>query len=846
MIGCRSRYDGGDMSRYMKKNVIFFLSAIAALFSIALITIPAYSSGDQNSTLELTPDERRYLLSRGAIIFVSQTNYPPFEFRQPDGSMDGMCIELARWLSTEAGFQAKFLHMPFQEAQQAVLSGKADVITSLFFSEKRAQSFGFTGTLFQVPASIFVKSERPDISTLENLRGKRIAIQRGDYAKEFLESKGIPFELIPASSFAEATDAVLGDRADALIGDEQIVLYHLYSNHLTKLAKKVGEPLYIGQNCMAAKEGNALLHSILMKSIEHARDSGAIERISRKWLGTGYTSRENPLARWIPYLAPAGGGVIAVVLMVTLWNVRLRHLVEKRTVELSESETKYRQLVESANSIILKWTTEGKVTFFNEFAEKYFGFSQEEIIGRNVIGTIVPAIEGSSRNLVQIIQGIGIDPDAFMENESENIRKNGERVWISWHNHAVTSPDGTMQEILSIGQDITERKMAEEEKRSLKEQLYQIQKIESIGRLAGGIAHDFNNLLTPILGYAEMIKLTMPGESSNQSKINSIISAAEKAKILTRQLLSFSRKQVLEMKTTNLNEVVTSFYEILRRTIRENIAIRLDLNEVPVCIKADRNQIEQVIMNLLVNAQGAIVDSGIITIGTAPVEIDEEFARQHAGTVTGRYMMLVVTDSGCGMDQETLAHIYEPFFTTKGVGEGSGLGLATVYGIVKQHNGYIWASSEIGRGSVFKLYFPIVDGAPVECVEDTSEPLPFDSRGRTILLVEDDEMVRTLVYDFLLVHGFNVLVEEGPKQALKSCNGRRIDLLITDVVMPDMNGSELYQRLLKRQHDLKVLFMSGYTDNIIAPHGIPEQGLNFIQKPFAAGDLSRKIRQALA
>ncbi|MBP1728475.1 MAG: multi-sensor hybrid histidine kinase [Deltaproteobacteria bacterium] len=404
---------------------------------------------------------------------------------------------------------------------------------------------------------------------------------------------------------------------------------------------------------------------------------------------------------------------------------------------------------------------------------------------------------------------------------------------------------GDLEFNCGIVRDISERKKAEREMQTLMVQLNQSQKMESVGRLAGGIAHDFNNLLTPILGYSEMLKSAIPADSPDRKKVESIIKAADKARILTQQLLSFGRKQILEMKTVDINEVVTSFQSILLRTIRENIVIKLHLTTEICGIRADRNQLEQIIMNLVVNAQDSIKDNGIITIETAPVTLDEEYVRQHVDVTPGNYLLLAVTDSGCGMDEETLSHLFEPFFTTKAVGEGTGLGLATVYGLVKQHNGHIWVCSEVGRGTAFKMYFPIVAGKPAVDAVKASEQTAIDAAGCTVMLVEDDEMVRTLVSELLLDHGFTVLVEENPQQALKISEGQQIDLLVTDVVMPDMNGPELHQRLLKSHPGMKVLYMSGYTNNAIVHHGVLDAGINFIQKPFAINDLAKKIDDVL-
>ena len=399
--------------------------------------------------------------------------------------------------------------------------------------------------------------------------------------------------------------------------------------------------------------------------------------------------------------------------------------------------------------------------------------------------------------------------------------------------------------ICAIVRDVTERKESEVEKQTLMMQLAQAQKMESVGRLAGGIAHDFNNLLTPILGYAELLRNSQVPKSQGLERIDHIIEAADRAKVLIRQLLSFSRKQALEMKICDINEVVRSFHTILRSTIREDIELRLHLTGDVLGVQADQHQVCQIMMNLAVNAQDAIEGAGFITIETAPIIIDAEYLRQHTGVAEGEYLMLAVTDSGCGMGQETLSHMFEPFFTTKEVGRGTGLGLATVYGLVRQHGGHIWVYSEKEKGTVFKIYFPIVKELPAPEVEKPLRGPALKVSGHTILLVEDNDMVRQLAHDILLTLGADILVAEGPVQALQLSAGKRVDLLLTDVVMPGMNGPELHRRLLKSHPHLKVLYMSGYTNNAIVHHGVLGGSVDFIQKPFTLQELAEKVQASL-
>lgn len=412
-----------------------------------------------------------------------------------------------------------------------------------------------------------------------------------------------------------------------------------------------------------------------------------------------------------------------------------------------------------------------------------------------------------------------------------------------------TNFDNAGNPLLSLGtiQDITALKEAEAENQHLMSQLSQSQKIESIGRLAAGIAHDFNNLLTPIIGYSSILSEKTPAGSRDLHMLNNILQAAERAKNLTQQLLGFGRKQILDMKIVDLNEVITSFYEIIRRTIRENISIQLKLTSESPGILADHNQLTQIIMNLAINAQDAIADNGVITIETEPVFFgDVSPDKEQSELAPGRYLVLTISDTGSGMDNETKSRIFEPFYTTKDHGKGSGLGLAMVYGLVKQHKGSISIVSEIDKGSAFRIYLPVVsDTVVVESKPAVSSRHPINSERRTVLLVEDDAIVRVVVNEHVCRYGFEVIEAEGPTEALVLCEGRQIDLLVTDVVMPDMNGPELHRRLQESWPGLKVLYMSGYTEDVIDNQGILAGGLNFIQKPFTGNELALKIEALL-
>ncbi len=393
-----------------------------------------------------------------------------------------------------------------------------------------------------------------------------------------------------------------------------------------------------------------------------------------------------------------------------------------------------------------------------------------------------------------------------------------------------------------------ERSRNESERNELEQQLSQSQKMEAIGHLAGGVAHDFNNLLTPIIIYADMLKRVLPDDENLRIKIDGIVKAAGKARELTHQLLSFSRKQVMQMQSVNLNEIITSFSSIMHRTLRESVEINLQLSSQAAIVLADRSKIEQVILNLAINAQDAIAETGRITIETGQVMIDDEYAHLHPGVSTGNFILLSFSDNGSGMNDETLKHIFEPFYTTKQVGHGTGLGLANVYGIVKQHNGFISVQSRIGRGTTFKIYLPLCSNVPELGYSHREVAATTHGGSEVILLVEDNEMVRVMTTDLLQGLGYRVYVEGHPEQALELARQipEKIDLLISDVVMPGMNGQQLFERLNVERPDIdKVLYMSGYANSVIVENGTLEEGPMFLQKPFTVDMLMEKINALL-
>jgi two-component system, cell cycle sensor histidine kinase and response regulator CckA len=509
---------------------------------------------------------------------------------------------------------------------------------------------------------------------------------------------------------------------------------------------------------------------------------------------------------------------------------------------LGESEERYRSLFDGVPTAIFRSTPSGRILNANPAYVHLLGYpGREALMAVNASNLYVHPEEREQWQSV-------LEREGLVRGFEVRLRRyDGTTIWVRISSRAVRDNKGQVQYCEGTIEDITERKRAEAERSKLEEQLRQSQKMETVGLLAGGVAHDFNNLLTPILGYTEMLICGFPQDDSRRVQLEQVNRAAERAKELTHELLAFSRKQILELKTVDLGDIIRRFESMLRRTIRENISIQVGISPSLSLVRADKGQIEQVLVNLSINAQDAMPEGGTLMIEAMDVDLDESYTSKNPEIVPGPYVMLAVSDTGTGMDEQTMQHVFEPFFTTKESGKGTGLGLSTVYGIVSQHGGSITVYSEKNRGSTFKVFLSRVteEGARAE----EYLPLPDEVvRGvETVLVVEDNEMVRTLACDTLESLGYRVLAAESPIICIELVKGYEgpISLLLTDVVMPGMNGRELFNILGRTRPELRVLFMSGYSSNVIGHHGVLDEGVNFIQKPFSVHALSKKIRKVL-
>jgi len=504
---------------------------------------------------------------------------------------------------------------------------------------------------------------------------------------------------------------------------------------------------------------------------------------------------------------------------------------------LRSQERLLRQIIDANPSLIFVKDWNGRFVLVNQATAQVYGTTVDSLVGKTDADF--------NRNMEEVAHFLRDDRDVMSSGQPKVIAEEpvtnpaGETRWFQTIKVPLRSPDEGTATLLGVATEITERKR-------LEEQLLQSQKMEAVGQLAGGVAHDFNNILTAIVGYTDLLAAELDGNARQLEDLEEIRKAARRAAALTRQLLAFSRKQVLEPRIIDVNHVVSNLDKMLRSLISENIELKTDLADNLAAARADPNQIEQVIMNLAINARDAMPDGGTVTIETRNATLDDAYASQHVSVIPGEYVMLAVSDTGCGMDEKTKSRIFEPFFTTKPAGRGTGLGLSTVYGIVKQSGGNIWLYSEPGKGTTFKIYLPAIAALP----EDIGKVAPGEAAprgGGTVLVVEDDDQLRRLTHRALASKGYTVLEADRGSTALDIARRHKghIDLLLTDVIMPDTNGRKLADTIRAVRPGLRVLYMSGYPDGAIASHGMLEPGVAYLAKPFTTEAVIRRVREVL-
>ncbi|MEJ2186224.1 MAG: PAS domain S-box protein [Gemmatimonadota bacterium] len=576
-----------------------------------------------------------------------------------------------------------------------------------------------------------------------------------------------------------------------------------------------------------------LPHDAPMLEAQRQAVNGTGSSCTMTWRGRQWEGRVEPLR--------ASDGEVVGTVTVAL-DVTEQRRVER---ELRDVRDQLHALIDASPLAIVVSTVEGRLEVWNAAAERLFGWNEGEVLGRRD-----PTILDRELADHHAMRDRMLDGESVTDVETVRVGKTGE-LDVSVSAAPVRDAHGAIRGIMWVIADISKRKAAEAERDRLEAQLRHAIRLEAVGRLAGGVAHDFNNLLTAIKGHSNLLLEDMPQNSSGREELEEIVRAADRATALTRQLLTFSRQQITEPTVVSLNSIVNDTRRMLARVIGEDVALDTVLEPELGWVRADVGQMEQVLMNLSVNARDAMPSGGDLVIATENVRITEDEAARHPYDVqTGEYVLLSVSDTGVGMDEATQASIFEPFFTTKPPGVGTGLGLSTVYGIVKQNRGYIWVDSEQGAGTVFRIYLPrVAKPALAEGAEGRTGERAAGVGGvqATVLVVEDEDVVRSLVRKVLERRGFTVLDAPTGTEALRVMEDpeRVIDLLFTDVVMPDMNGRDVVEAARRLRPDLAVLYTSGYAETVIAHQGRLEDGIHFLEKPFTPAGLVAKVEEAL-
>lgn len=530
------------------------------------------------------------------------------------------------------------------------------------------------------------------------------------------------------------------------------------------------------------------------------------------------------------------GGVVISWFGIKAWIVVRESDARKEAEEkLRESEERYRNLYANAAIGIYRMTVDGKILFANPHLVRMLGFASFEALAARNAGAGGPGLKRDTHGFLNLLHG----EEEVRGLESKWYKNDGMEIFVRENIRVFYNDDGSVAFYDITAEDITEQK-------KLQDQLLQSQKMEAIGQLAGGVAHDFNNMIGVILGYASLLEKDLARDGAAVKKVSSIIRAAERSADLARQLLAFARKQVITPIVVDLNQEIISIQKMLERLIGENIELQLVLGENLWNAKMDPVQIDQIITNLCTNARDAIKDVGAISIGTSNLSVRKYDQGRHPDLGPGDYVLVTVSDTGHGMNRATIERIYEPFFTTKPKGKGTGLGLATVFGIVKQNDGHIEVESEPGKGTTFRVYFRRALGK-IELREEVVETVPARGAG-TVLVVEDEMELLSLMGSSLEAHGYTVRCASSPQVALKFCDEipGGLDLLITDVIMPEMNGRELAKLVEQKYPTMRTLFISGYTADVVAERGILEKETHFLQKPFTPAILLRKVHSILS
>jgi two-component system sensor histidine kinase EvgS len=821
-----------------------FLSQLLTL--LACLSPCVASSGDSSSDI-LSREERVWLTeNQGRVILAVETGYAPFVFLDSKGKTTGLAEDYMRLLESKLGIHFKRRTCSsLDDIFMKIRGREVHIVNAVTKTDRRSEFLDFTEPFISVPNVIIVRKERSGQLSEKNLAGLKVSMVQSYAVTEHLSQKGLGFvpDLVP-DDLSALLNVSLG-LSDAAVIDLATGSYLIDRKSITNL-RVAGEVDYAIQLAIGSDRREPVLHGILQKGLDAASDAERQE-IHDRWINLPVY---NIMMDWRFWLALGGAlcVILAVIVIIFVWNRMLRRQVAMRTRELADEKDLIAVTLDSIVNGVVCTDVKARITIMNPAAERLSGWTAKEALGLPLSKALSTFTE---MDRVPMELPVGQVIDSGLTLPLSNLALLVSRTGEEHHVIVAAAPirggaDAPLRGVVLVIQDITDQKRAEAQHEKLEAQFHQSQKLESIGQLAGGVAHDFNNMLSVINGYSEVLLGETDPLDPRYPCIQEINRAGERSAALTRQLLAFARKQLISPKVLSLNDTVSEMHKMLLRIIGENIELLWKPAPDLWKVKMDPSQVNQVLSNLIVNSRDAISSVGRVTIETGNVFLDEPFCRTHPDSVPGEHVLLEVADCGCGMSKETLEHIFEPFFTTKKVGEGTGLGLATVFGIVKQNKGFIDVCSEPGKGTAFKIYLPRFESnGPVS--KENSEEMKVFTGAETILLVEDETSLLQFVKSQLERLGYTVLAADSPVKAIRLAEEYKVDihLLMTDVVLPEMSGRDLKGEINRIRPGIRCLFMSGYTAEIVSHNGVLDEGVHFLEKPFTTEKMSAKIREAL-
>jgi len=791
-------------------------------------------------------DQGRVLLFRG------DDSYPPYEYLAQNGLPAGFNIDIVRAVAQVMGLEIEIDLGPWNEVRADLEKGRIDALTGMYYSPERDRLVDFSAPHIINSYAVFVR-RGSSIGSLEQVRGKRIIVQRGDMGDDYVTAQQLSPHVVRVVNPEEALNLLASGREDCAFLPRLLGLFLAHKLGLGDI-KAVGPPLLSQNYCFAVREGEVELVAILNEGIGLIKQSGEYDRIYQKWFGA-YEKKTN-LPRLLKYLAFILVPLLLLLALVLGWSWSLRRTVAARTKELTaelavrrrteqallESEERYRTAIESSIDGVALVHGDKHIFVNRRFAEIYGYGSPGEMLGLPISALVHPddleLVAGYARQR----QACQTAPSRY---EHLGLTRDGRTINVEVSASRIIYQGREVS--LSFIRDITEDKQRERERQELEARLRQAQKMESLGTLAGGIAHDFNNILSAIFGYTELALEGVKTGASPSPLLKEVLKAAERAKALVRQILTFSRRVESEFRPFDLNKEVIPIKKMLERILPRMITIETRLGGDLWLIQGDSAQLGQVLMNLGTNAGEAMPEGGRLLIETGNLILHPEDRRPQPDLAPGDYVFLKVADTGVGMDQVTMDQMYDPFFTKKEIGRGTGLGLAMVYGVVKSHGGHIACSSRLGQGTTFTIYLPALRAVDRPLTEKGPADQELPRGSETILLVDDEAALRDLGRIFLSRQGHEVLTAASGEEALEiyRARGAEIDLVILDISMPGMGGHKCLAELLKLNPEARVIIASGYSRNGGLKDVLAAGASGIVDKPFTLREMVRTVREVL-